>query len=200
MEQYLFKQEFLAKAGLAEKLKASNNVVEIDEDEAATDETATDEVSRQAVETTHDYIIRVIKNRLDPYEFEYFVAHIMGCMGYTARVTEKSGDGGVDVIAHKDELGFEPPIIKVQCKQITGQSSEPEVSQLLGTLGEGEYALFINLGSYSKPARVLERNRSKLRLIDGEQLVELVLEHYQRLSPRYRTLIPLKQIYVPDLV
>lgn len=121
-------------------------------------------------------------------------------MGYTARVSEKSGDGGVDVIAHTDELGFEPPIIKVQCKRITGQTGEPEVNQLLGTLGEGEFALFVNLGSYSKPARVLERNRSKLRLIDGEQLVELILEHYDRMSARYRTLIPLRQIYVPDII
>lgn len=192
-----YAHDFLVKAGLAEPLAISSD---IDEDEKETDETATDEVSRKAVETTHDFIIRVIKNRLDPYEFEHFVAHILECMGYTARVTEKSGDGGVDVIAHRDELGFEPPIIKVQCKQITSQSSEPEVSQLLGTLGEGEYALFINLGSYSKPARVLERNRSKLRLIDGEQLVEIILAHYQGLSPRYRTLIPLREIYVPDLV
>jgi len=35
--------------------------------------------------------------------------------------------------------------------------------------------------------------------IDGEQFVELVLENYAKLAPRYRTLIPLKQIYVPDL-
>lgn len=192
-----YAQEFLGKAGLAEALVTGTDA---DEDETATDETATDEVSRKAVETTHDFIIRVIKKKLDPYGFEHFIAHILECMGYTARVTVKSADGGVDVVAHRDELGFEPPIIKVQCKQITSQSSEPEVSQLLGTLGEGEYALFVNLGSYSKPARVLERNRSKLRLIDGEQLVEIVLEHYQRLSPRFRTLIPLKQIYVPDLV
>ncbi|NEQ54991.1 MAG: restriction endonuclease, partial [Leptolyngbya sp. SIO3F4] len=62
-----------------------------------------------------------------------------------------------DVIAHTDELGFEPPIIKVQCKRRTDQIGEPEVSQLLGTLGEGECALFVTLGSYSRAARALER-------------------------------------------
>jgi len=189
-----YSQDFLEKVGLGRDAEVLSSPVDLEDDD-----TATGEVSRKAVETTDDFIIRAVKNQLDPYEFEHFVAHILECMGYSARVTDKSGDGGVDVIAHKDELGFEPPIIKVQCKQITAQSSEPDVSQLLGTLGEGEYALFVNLGSYSKPARVLERNRSKLRLIDGEQLVELVLEHYQKLSPRYRALIPLKQIYVPDL-
>ena len=32
-----------------------------------------------------------------------------------------------------------------------------------------------------------------------EEFVELVLANYEKLSPRYRTLIPLKEIYVPDL-
>jgi restriction system protein len=55
------------------------------------------------------------------------------------------------------------------------------------------------IGSYSRGAVELERNRAKLRLIDGDQFVELDLENYTHLSPRYRSLIPLKQIYVPDL-
>lgn len=58
----------------------------------------------------------------------------------------------------------------------------------------------MNLGSYSRSAIELERNRAKLRLIDGEQFVEMVLTNYGKLAPRYRTLIPLKQIYVPGLL
>ena len=107
---------------------------------------------------------------------------------------------GVDVIAHTDQLGFKPPIIKIQCKRQTGQIGEPEVSQLLGTLGDGEYALFVTLGSYARPARMRERNTPRLRLLDGEEFVKLVLQHYPSMSPRYRTMLPLKQIYVPDLI
>jgi len=189
-----FAVEFLEKLNLA----SPQELVEIDE-ETLDDDSVTNNVSMQAEETAHDFIIRRIHVGLDGYEFEHFTAHILECMGYTARVSDKSGDGGVDVIAHTDELGFEPPIIKVQCKRITSQTGEPEVNQLLGTLGAGEFALFVNLGSYSRAARLLERNRSKLRLIDGEQLVGLVLEHYGMMSARYRTLIPMRQIYVPDI-
>jgi restriction system protein len=189
-----YAHEFLARINEASDITSISGQIESEDDEAATGG-----ISKQAVETTSDYIIRKLKSDLDPYEFEYFVAHILECMGYTARVTQASADGGVDVIAHKDELGFEPPIIKVQCKQITHSSSEPEANQLLGTLGDGEFALFVNLGSYSRPARSLERNRSKLRLIDGEELVSIILENYERLSPKYRTMLPMKQIYVPDL-
>ncbi|MCP5171499.1 MAG: restriction endonuclease [Pseudomonadales bacterium] len=187
--------EFLSKVNLS---TVSSESVE-DEADVIDDDSVTESISHQAQQTTEDFIIKQLHAKLDGYEFEYFVAHILECMGYKARVSTKSGDGGVDVIAHKDELGFEPPIIKVQCKKSITSNGEPEVNQLLGALGDGEYGLFVNLGSYSRPARLLERNKAKLRLIDGDELVDLILENYDKLSPKYRALLPLKQIYVADL-
>lgn len=87
----------------------------------------------------------------------------------------------------------------MQCKKSTGQNGEPEVNQLLGVLGEGELGLFVNLGSFSRNARLLERNREKLRLIDGDELVDLVLANYVKFSPKYQILLPLTQIYVANL-
>ena len=81
---------------------------------------------------------------------------------------------------------------------MTGATGNGDANQLLGTLGEGEFGLFVNLGSYSRAASELECNRPKLRLIDSEQFVEIVLTNYSRPSPQYLSLIPLKQIYVPD--
>ena len=156
---------------------------EADDTPEADDDTAAVAVSRQAETTTGDFVIRRIMGGMSGYEFEEFVAHLLECMGYTARVTKRSGDGGVDVIAHMDALGFQPPIVKVQCKRITGQTPRPEVDQLLGTLGDGEYGLFINLGSFSRESGELERNRAKLRLINGEQFVDLILEHFDKLAP-----------------
>lgn len=188
--------EFLEKVGYKVETPAT---AFIPGEESPDDDTATVAISKQAELTTADFVIRQITSKLSGYEFEELIAHILECMGYTARVTPKSGDGGVDVIAHRDKLGFEPPILKVQCKRKTDQTPRPEVDQLLGTLGEGEFGLFISLGSFSKQAIDLERNRPKLRLIDGENFVEIMLEQYERLSPRYRSIIPLKQIYIPDL-
>jgi restriction system protein len=171
----------------------------IDEDVEADDTIAVTSAVRQAKTSTDDFIIRRLMSELTGYAFEDFVAHLLICMGYNARVTEKSGDGGVDVIAHTDPLGLQPPIIKVQCKRTTGSSGEPEVTQLRGTLGEGEFGLFVNLGSYSHAARLLERNSPKIRLINGMQLVALVKENYAKFDPKYRALIPLMQTLVPDL-
>jgi restriction system protein len=186
--------EFLTKAG-AQAPVPSDTPQEV----AGDNETITKAVSTQAQETTEDFVIRQLKSAIDPYEFEHFVAHLLTCMGYHTRVTQKSGDGGVDVIAHRDELGFEPPIIKVQCKQITSSIGRPEVSQLVGNLGAGEHGLFVTLGSYSREAREYGLSKPNLRLLDGEQLVELVFTHYGEFDPRYQALLPLRKIYVPSL-
>lgn len=188
--------DFLAKVGVEATARSAN----ADEEVYVSDDVASQNASQLAEENTADFVIRKIHSGLSGYEFEHFTAHLMQCMGYTARVSKKSGDGGVDVIAHTDQLGFEPPIIKIQCKRQTSQIGEPEISQLLGTLGEGEYALFVILGSYSRQARVRERNNPRLRLIDGEELVELILQNYDKMSPRYRSLLPLKKIFVADIV
>src|SRR3954452_23422992 len=60
-------------------------------------------------------------------------------------VTVATGDGGVDVIASRDPLSIEPPIIKVQCKRTTSTIGSPAVQQLGGALAHGgsELGLFV---------------------------------------------------------
>jgi restriction system protein len=189
--------EFLAKVDLS--IEGTDQDTAEAQEDMADDDTAAVATALQAEANTSDFVIKRLMNELSGHQFEEFMAHLLECMGYTARVTPKSGDGGVDVIAHMDPLGFQPPIVKVQCKRTTAQTPRPDVDQLLGTLGDGEYGLFVNLGSFARGAVELERNRAKLRLINGEAFVDLILENYSALSPRYRAMIPLKQIFVPDL-
>jgi restriction system protein len=35
-------------------------------------------------------------------------------------------------------------------------------------------------------------------MIDGDQLVDLVLQHYDSFDSRYKGLLPLKRVYVPE--
>lgn len=166
---------------------------------ADVDDEAVASIAEQFEESTEDFIIKRLKEAQSPQEFEHFVAHLLQCMGYFARVTKVSGDGGIDVIAHKDELGFEEPIIKVQCKQTLGTNGRPDVQKLYGAIEKEEKGLFVTLGSFSPDARTFEQTKSNLRLIDGKALVDLVFTHYDRFSPRYRALIPLKRAYSPAL-
>ena len=121
------------------------------------------EIAVQAEELVEDFVIKQLKNGMNSEMFEHFIAELLRCMGYYSRVTRYAGDGGVDVIAHKDELGFEPPIIKVQCKQSLATIGGPAVQQLLGAIQSGEHALFVTLGDYTVDAIRIERGKSNLR-------------------------------------
>lgn len=34
--------------------------------------------------------------------------------------------------------------------------------------------------------------------MDGDEFVNLIFEHYDKLDPRYKGIIPLKRVYVPE--
>ena len=155
-------------------------------------------VAEQIEQTTRDFILKRLAQELKGHPFADFVAHLLGAMGYRTRVSPEGPDGGVDIIAHKDELGFEPPIIKVQVKSTEGTIGDPAVSALYGKVSSGEYALLVTLGTFTPPAKTFAKSKSNLRLIDGDELVDLILQHYEQFDSRYKGLIPLKQVYVPE--
>ncbi len=143
---------------------------------------------------TRDFIADVLLRELTHEEFEHFTADLLRCLGYQARVTQYAADGGVDVIAHKDQLGLEPPIIKVQCKHTAATQGRPIVQQLIGTLDKDEAGLFFTLGSYSAEALAVERERQNLRLFSGADITDLTLHHYDDLPPKWRTKLPLRRV------
>jgi type I site-specific restriction endonuclease len=113
-------------------------------------------------------------------------------------VYELDPDGGVDIIAHKDELGFEPPIVKVQVKSAEGSIGDPIVSALYGKVASGEFGLLVTLGTFTNQARHFAWSKSNLRPVDGHELVDLMLQHYEPFDSRYKGLLPLKRVYVPE--
>lgn len=149
---------------------------------------------------THDFVLKTLLEDLTHEEFEHFTADpdLLRAMGYQARVTPYSSDGGVDVIAHKDPLGLEPPLIKVQCKHTSSAQSRPDIQRVSGTLAQGELALFVCLGTFSREAVGYERERQNLRLLTGADVVEMALENYAKLPPQWCRRISLRQVYVVD--
>ena len=115
------------------------------------------------------------------------------------RVREVESITGIPAYEIRPDI-FEPPIIKVQCKQVLSTIGRPEVQQLHGAIERGEHGLFVTLGGFSADARGFERTKPNLRLIDGEALVELIYTHYEKVEPRYQMLLPLMRSYVPGPV
>ena len=137
---------------------------------------------------------------LKGHPFAHFVGHLLNTMGYRTRVSPEGPDGGVDIVAHRDELRFSTPIIKVQVKSTEGKIGDPEVSSLYGKVGPNEHGLLVTLGSFTAAASNFGKSKSNLRLIDGEQLVDLVLAHYEEFDSRYKGILPLKRVSSPNLM
>jgi len=148
-------------------------------------------------QTTRDFIRKRLAKALKGYLFEAFVAELLRAMGYHARVTQQSVDGGVDVIAHRDELGIEPPIIKVQVKSSGGTTGDPEVSALYGKVDSNEVGLFVTLGTFSEQAKKFANSKQNLRLVNGEEILALIMRHYDDFDAQYKSLIPLKRVLIP---
>ena len=156
-------------------------------------------VAEDIEETTRDYILKILEQKVKGLPLEDFVVHLLECMGYHARKT-RPNEPSVDVIAHKDHLGIEPPIIKVQVKSSDSTVTDKDVSALYGKLSAGEYGLFITLGTFSPPSRTFEQSKANLRLIDGNELVDLIFQHYEHFDSRHKGLLPLRRVYVPEVI
>ena len=154
--------------------------------------------SENIEQATRDFVLKRLAQELKGHPLAHFVAHLLGVMGYRTRISPEGPDGGVDILAHKDELGFEPPIIKVQVKSNDGNIGDPVVSALYGKVGPGEFGLLVTLGAFTRQALNFAHSKSNLRLIDGEALVDLVLQHYEQFDSRYKGLLPLKRVYIPE--
>ena len=157
-------------------------------------------VAEDIEETTRDFIIKRLARELKGHPFAGFVANLLQTMGFRTRVSPEGPDGGIDIVAHKDELGFEPPIVKVQVKSGEGSVGDPVVSALFGKVADGEVGLLVTLGTATSQAKAFAGTKSNLRLIDGDALVELILEHYDQLDSRYKGLLPLKRVFIPEAV
>ena len=156
-------------------------------------------VTEDIEDTTRDFVLKRLAQELKGLPLEGFVAHLLQCMGYHARLTRKN-EPSVDVIAHKDHLGIEPPIIKVQVKSSPGTATDKDVSELYGKLSAWEYGLFVTLGTFSPASRSFEQSKANFRLIDGDELVELIFAHYEQFDSRHKGLLPLQRIYVPHVL
>jgi len=157
-------------------------------------------VAENIEEITEDWILKKLATELKGHPLADFIAQLLNTMGYKTRISPEGPDGGIDILAHKDELGFVPPIVKIQVKSSEGSIGDPIVSSLYGKVAPGEYGLLITLGNFTSAAKSFARSKSNLRLIDGSELVGLILEHYDQFDSQYKGIIPLKKIFVPQIM
>ena len=145
-------------------------------------------------DSTKDFILKELSKQLKGYDLEDFVANLMKAMGYKPDVSQRGGDSGIDIVAYKDEF---PPRIVVQVKSNDGNIKETTIQSLKGAMSPGDYGVFVTLSDYTKNAKAFIEKNPIIRGINGSELVDLVLKYYDKLSEKYRKMIPLEMVYIP---
>lgn len=119
-----------------------------------------------------------------PYFFEKLVVELLVKMGYggsiedAGRVIGKSGDEGIDGVINEDKLGLD--VIYLQAKKWEGSVSRPEIQKFAGALlgQRAKKGVFITTSSFTREARdFAAKVDSKIVLIDGDMLVQLMMDH-----------------------
>lgn len=120
--------------------------------------------------------------RVSPADFERLVVRLLEKMGYgEGQTVGGSGDGGIDGVINQDALGLEK--VYIQAKRWQSQVGEPEIRNFSGSLdGEGaNKGVFITSSSFgpraSGAARRISAGNKFIRLIDGEELARLMINH-----------------------
>ena len=128
---------------------------------------------------THELIKDKILTLSDE-EMEQLAAVILRAMGYRTRVTPRGPDGGVDVLASPDGLGLEEPRIKVEVKHRSATVGAPEIRSFLGGLREGDSALYISTGGFTRDASAeAAHSNFPLTLLGLDDVATLTVEHYE---------------------
>lgn len=150
------------------------------------------EIAYQQLRKTlaQDLINRIIT--LSPIFFEKLVVELLVKMGYGGSIKDagkaigKSGDEGIDGTIKEDRLGLD--IIYIQAKRwqpgnIVGR---PEIQKFVGALaGQGaKKGIFITTSNFTKDAiDYMPRNETKIVLIDGVQLAQLMIDFNIGVAP-----------------
>lgn len=119
-----------------------------------------------------------------PSFFERLVVEVIVKMGYggtrkdAGKAIGTSGDGGIDGIIKEDKLGLDA--IYIQAKRWENTVGRPEIQKFVGAL-TGQRArkgLFITTADFSSDAEdYVSRIDTKVVLIDGETLAQLMIDH-----------------------
>lgn len=176
-----FLRQFSEYVDAREKPKSDSSTVTAEE--AQTPE----EQIEQAYETLRENLAGELLQQLksaSPSFFEKVVVDVIVRMGYGGSLKDagqaigRSGDEGIDGVINEDRLGLDS--IYIQAKRWEGTVSRPEIQKFAGAL-QGKRAtkgVFITTSDFSEGSRDFASNiSSKIILIDGKQLADLMIEY-----------------------
>jgi len=142
-----------------------------------------------------DAIIRAFKG----HKLAHLTAAVLQAQGYKVLVSPEGPDGGVDIIAGRGPLGFEPPRLVVQVKSSDSPVDVRTVREFNGVIGEfgAESGLIVAWGGFQGNVhKEAARHYFKIRLWNADDLVQMIQDNYDNLPEDIQNELPLKKIWV----
>jgi len=136
--------------------------------------------------------------QLTPNEFEILVGYLLTAVGFDgSQVTGKPGDGGVDATGILSVAGLAEMKIYVQAKRYKsdGVVRTRDVKELRSSIPNGAQGGFITTANFPKAAFGIANDPGfpHIGLINGHQLVDLLVEHWDDIPQEFQERLGLKK-------
>lgn len=144
---------------------------------------ADEEIIYDDAEQARENIYRILHDHESVYgltsrEFEHLVAEVFRQQGYSVEVTQKTRDGGCDIIATRN-IGGIPFMVLIECKRYDRKNhvGVQLVRSLLGvqTDRKANKGVLVTSSTFTKSARKFaERQQHYISLVDFDDLLRMM--------------------------
>lgn len=145
-----------------------------------------------------DAIAKVIIQKFKGHGMARLVEAVLKAQGFTTYLSPEGPDKGIDILAAGGAFGFDHPRICVQVKSGDTPADRPEFTQLIGAMQSvgADQGLFVSWSGF-KPTVLKEVPVQffKVRVWNQEELIEQLLDNYDKLDQDIRAELPLKRIW-----
>jgi restriction system protein len=193
------------------KLKSPSDAIPLDAElqpvAALTSATASpDDRLEQALQELREAVAADLLDNLlqvSPGRFEVIVLDVLHRLGYGANRNDLqrvggSGDGGIDGIISLDKLGLEK--VYVQAKRWKNTVGRPELQGFYGALAgqKAKRGVFITTSGFTAQAIGFANSVEGMVLVDGNRLVNLMMDHEVGVTSRLLRLPRLDSDYFDE--
>ncbi len=157
------------------------------------------------VQNEYDYYTSILNQilELDDQEFEILITHILNALGFEgSEHTGKVRDGGVDATGELNVSNMAKIKLFVQAKRykLGSRIRGNVVKALRANIPAGGQGAFITTAGFDKKAKeiAVENGFPRIGLINGEQLVDILAEHWDDMPDEFKEKLNLKTGLVPN--
>lgn len=140
-----------------------------------------------------------IEQNFSGHAMARLVAEVLRVDGYFVQDSAVGPDGGCDILAARGQFGFDHPKLCVQVKRTSKPATVEVLRSLLGTMQMlgATHGLLVSWSGFTQAAcREATQMFFSVRLMDGDQILEHVLERYDALPEAVKESLPMRQVWV----